>query len=389
MAKDGESESIQNQKSLLISYAKEQDWEIFNIYSDSDYSGADNKRPEFTKLIEDARKKRFDIILCKTQSRFTRDMELVERYINNEFAENGIRFIALLDNIDTNTKGNRKSRQINGLINQWYLEDLSDNIRAVLEQKRRNGQYIGSFALYGYKKSEHNKNALLIDTEAAQNVRNIFEMYLLGFSRKRIADYLNKNNIKSPAQYKQFCGESYSNGSNSDNKWSAVAVGRILSNPMYTGVMTQGKRRKVSYKSHKVVSVPRNEWITVQNTHQAIIDKISFDRVQELLGQRRHSTGRGDKYILRGKLYCGSCKGKMEKYSRTYKGKTTFYLRCGSYGQSKDTCTPHSIRLDRVINAVEEYMGCEMSEENVEHFVHRIEIGEKTEDKAEQIININ
>ena len=135
-----ESESIQNQKSLLISYAVERGWDIYHIYCDEDYSGADSLRPDFNKMIEAAKEKKFQIILCKSQSRFTRDMELVEKYIHGLFPIWGIRFIAVADNADTEIKGNKKARQINGLINEWYLEDLSENIRMVFDMKRRQGQ---------------------------------------------------------------------------------------------------------------------------------------------------------------------------------------------------------------------------------------------------------
>lgn len=138
--KKSESESIQNQKSILVRYALEQGWEVYQIYCDEDYSGADSLRPDFNRMLEDARQGLFQVILCKSQSRFTRDMELVEKYIHGLFPLWGIRFIAVADNADTEVRGNKKARQINGLINEWYLEDLSENVRMVLDLKRREGQ---------------------------------------------------------------------------------------------------------------------------------------------------------------------------------------------------------------------------------------------------------
>ena len=162
-----DSESIQNQKNMLLQHAMDQGWEIYDINSDDDYTGADRKRPEFNRLIQDAKAKKFDIILCKTQSRFTRELELVEKYIHGLFPALGIRFISIVDNADTANKGNKKSRQINGLVNEWYLEDMSENIKSVLDNKRENGLHIGSFALYGYKKDPQQKGHLIIDEEAA------------------------------------------------------------------------------------------------------------------------------------------------------------------------------------------------------------------------------
>ena len=173
-----DSNSIQNQKTMLVQYTVEQGWELYDIYSDDDYTGSDRKRPEFNRLLADAEKRKFDIILCKTQSRFTRELELVEKYIHGLFPIWGIRFISIVDNADTANKGNKKSRQINGLVNEWYLEDMSDNIRSVLTNRRVNGFHIGAFALYGYKKDPEQKGHLIIDEEAAAVVREVFTLFV-------------------------------------------------------------------------------------------------------------------------------------------------------------------------------------------------------------------
>lgn len=193
-----DSNSIQNQKAMLMQYAMEQGWELYNIYSDDDYAGADRRRPEFNRLLEDAEKRRFDIILCKTQSRFTRELELVEKYIHGLFPLWGIRFISIVDNADTANKGNKKSRQINGLVNEWYLEDMSDNIRSVLTNRRINGFHIGAFALYGYKKDPDKKGHLIIDEEAAAVVREVFTLFSQGYGKTAIARMLNDRGIPIP-----------------------------------------------------------------------------------------------------------------------------------------------------------------------------------------------
>lgn len=287
---EAESESIQNQKSLLLKYALDRDWEVFKIYSDEDYSGISEKRPAFMELISDAESRLFDIVLCKTQSRFTRDMEQVERYIHKLFPIWGIRFIAVADNADTAVKGNKKARQIAGLVNEWYLEDLSENIRTVLDHKRRQGLYIASFPLYGYKKSAE-KGKIEPDSEAAAVVRRIYELYLNGMSVYAICRILNEAEIPNPAAYKAQKGEAFhpSSGKSFSSKWNKTTVSRILSNAMYTGTMVQGKRRKVSYKSEYIASVPAVEWFIVENTHEAIIDRADFDRVQEIMKSRRHT----------------------------------------------------------------------------------------------------
>ncbi|MCL2033896.1 MAG: recombinase family protein, partial [Oscillospiraceae bacterium] len=168
LAKTDDSESIQNQKTMLLQYAMDKGWDVYSIYSDDDYAGADRNRPAWGRLLQDAEDGKFSIILCKTQSRFTREMELVEKYIHGLFPVWGIRFVSIVDNADTENKGNKKARQINGLINEWYLEDMSDNIKSVLTSRRKNGFHIGSFALYGYRKDPDRKGHLLIDEEAAE-----------------------------------------------------------------------------------------------------------------------------------------------------------------------------------------------------------------------------
>lgn len=188
--KNDDSESIANQKSMLLKHALEQGWEVVAIYSDDDYSGTDNNRPGFNKMIEECEKGEVDIVLCKTQSRFSRDMEVIERYIHNKFIEWGVRFVSIVDNADTDVAGNKKSRQINGLVNEWYLEDLSDNVRRSLQNKREDGLFLGSFAPYGYKKDPNNKNKLLIDPVAAEIVKEIFSMYKSGMGYYKIAKNL-------------------------------------------------------------------------------------------------------------------------------------------------------------------------------------------------------
>ena len=342
--KHGESESIQNQKAMLAAYAEERNWEIWDIYSDEDFSGIDRERPAFRRLLKDAAAGQFEIILVKTQSRFTRDMELVEKYIHGLFPLWGIRFVAVVDNADTENRGNKKARQINGLINEWYLEDLSENIRAVLDSKRKRGQYIGSFAAYGYYKDPADHNKLLVDEPAAEIVRSIYAMCLAGMGRQRIAEALNRQGIPNPTQYKQQQGLRYRN--QGQGGWNRATVGRILKNRLYLGDMVQGKRRKASYKSKQLLSVPAEAWIVVPQIHSPIIDPETFEQVQKLLQERTKSGAKGQVHPLAGKVHCMDCHRAMLKYTNTYQGKKRCYLRCA--GCSQGLCSSHAIRLDRV-----------------------------------------
>ena len=334
----------------------ERGWDIYHIYCDEDYSGADRLRPDFNRMIQAAKEKQFQIILCKSQSRFTRDMELVEKYIHGLFPIWGIRFIAIADNADTEVKGNKKARQINGLVNEWYLEDLSENIRMVFDMKRRQGRYIGGFPIYGYQKDPKDHNHLIIEPEAAQVVRQIFRWSLEGHGKQEIAKLLNDQGIPNPTRYKAEHG--WASGhpvSNSHGLWNKTTIWRILRNEMYTGVMLQGRRKKVSYKSKALIDMPKEQWFRVEGTHEAIIDRELFQTVQRGLDLRSKTDGTGEVHLLSGLVKCMDCGSTMSKTSNGKKGKErVYYLRCKLYADSgtKKLCTRHSIRLDRLIELV-------------------------------------
>ena len=346
-----ESESIQNQKSLLTHYAIDHGWDIYAIYCDEDLSGIDSNRPDFNRMIEAAKAKKFQIVLCKSQSRFTRDMELVEKYIHGLFPIWGIRFIAVADNADTEVKGNKKARQINGLVNEWYLEDLSENVRMVFDLKRREGKYIGGFPIYGYRKDPADKNHIIPDPEAAEVVRQIYRWSMEGHGRQNIAYLLNQQGIPNPTRYKAERGWTCNHPIKNDfGLWNKVTVGRILTNEMYTGVMIQGRRRKVSYKSKVIIDTPEDQWYRVEGTHEAIIDRATFDAVQRGLKLRTKTDGSGEAHLLSGLVKCADCGSTMSKCSN---GKRA-YLRCKLYADSgkQKLCTRHSVRLDQLIDLV-------------------------------------
>jgi site-specific DNA recombinase len=344
-----DSESIQNQKNLLMKFSMDKGWDIYKIYSDDDYSGLDSDRPEFNQMLKDAEDGKFQVILCKTQSRFTRDMELVEKYLHNKFIEWGIRFITAVDGVDTFDKHNKKSRQINGLVNEWYCEDISESIRSVFRNKQQSGKFIGSFATYGYIKNPEDKNLLIIDEEAAQVVKMIFSLYLQGNGTQHIAYILNEKGIPNPTKYKELQGLKYKNSSDKNQLglWNKTTVKRILKNQMYLGNMVQRKYQKVSYKSKKTINLKQNEWIVVEGTHSAIIDKETFESVQNRMNSNVRSDGTGKIHLFAGKLRCMDCGSTLNKTTNGV-GKT--YLRCKLYSISKNKglCTNHSIRYDEL-----------------------------------------
>ena len=336
-----DSNSIQNQKAMLMQYAMEQGWDVYNIYSDDDYAGADRKRPEFNRLLSDAENKKFDVILCKTQSRFTRELELVEKYIHGLFPLWGIRFVSIVDNADTANKGNKKSRQINGLVNEWYLEDMSDNIKSVLTNRRKNGFHIGAFALYGYKKDPDRKGHLIIDEEAAAVVREVFTLFSQGYGKTAIARLLNDRGIPNPTEYKRLHGLRYKQPKTKiGTLWKYSAISAMLINEIYIGNMVQGKHKKISYKSEKTIWLPKSQWIVVENTHEAIIEREMFETVQRMMQERTRSGEKGTIHPLAKKVVCGCCGSCMEQTGRQPRadGTQRRYVRCRMHQRAPEVC---------------------------------------------------
>ncbi len=340
-----DSNSIQNQKAMLLQYAMEQGWEVYNLYSDDDYTGSDRRRPEFNRLLEDAKAHRFDIVLCKTQSRFTRELELVEKYIHGLFPIWGIRFVSIVDNADTANKGNKKSRQINGLVNEWYLEDMSENIRSVLTNRRQNGFHIGAFALYGYKKDPDQKGHLLIDEEAAAVVREVFTLFSQGYGKTAIARMLNDRGIPNPTEYKRLHGLRYQQPKRKNSTlWKYFAISDMLTNEIYIGNMVQGKYGSISYKTKQNKPRPKSEWYRVEGTHDPIIDRPLWNRVQSMIAERAKPFDCGTVGLFARKAKCANCGYTM----RSTKNHGRHYLQCSNRHVAKDACIGSFISVEKL-----------------------------------------
>lgn len=361
-----ESQSIQNQRLLLMEEAAKRGFTVTDIYCDEDYSGTDESRPEFNRLLKDAYEKRFSVILCKSQSRFTRDMEVSERYINRIFPLLKIRFISIADHVDTDKRANKRARQINALVNEWYVEDLSENIKSVLKSKMRQGQFLGAFAPYGYKKDENDNHKLVIDAEAAAVVKSIFDYCMQGYGIQQICYQLQQQNILPPTAYKQSKGLAFQNPNaqkqhQKNALWARTTIKRILTNEVYIGTLIQGREKKISYKSKKVVTAPKNEWIVVEKNHEAIISKEDFYNVQEILQLKRRFSPIPDKknkhYPLAGKVKCKDCGSTMIR--RGSQNTKYYYLSCGLAGKSSPKqCTSHMIKYSILEQKVAEALQC-------------------------------
>lgn len=359
-----ESNSIANQKSLIMDYLQSRpEFRVVSIREDDGFSGTDFNRPAFQAMMEDVKKGVINCIIVKDLSRFGRNYIEVGRYLEKLFPMLGIRFIAVNDNYDSLEADTAHDIVVpfKNLINDSYCRDLSVKIRSHLAIKRKNGEFIGAFACYGYLKDENNRNQLVVDTYAGQVVKDIFRMKINGMSQYRIADALNEQGILSPMEYKKYLGSHFESSFNVNPKavWTAKAVTRILTNEVYTGVLVQGKQTTPNHKVKVRQEVDEADWIRVENAHESLIDRVLFDIVQNLMGRdTRTSPNETQVFPLSGLVYCGDCGHpmvrKISRYTKKEKADTVqtygYFLcseKCGKGG-----CSWHRISENDLMGAV-------------------------------------
>lgn len=352
------SNSIANQKELIMDYLKSHpEIKVVSTYTDDGYSGVDFERPDFQRLLSDIRESKINCVIVKDLSRFGRNYIESGRYIEKIFPMLGIRFIAVTDGYDSINEdlGSEMIIPFKNLINDAYCRDISVKIRSHMDIKRRNGEYIGAFAAYGYLKDKENKNHLVIDEYAADVVRDIFSMKLCGMSQQAIADKLNADGILSPIQYKKSIGIDLESSFQKSvkPKWSYNAVLRILKNEVYTGTVVQGKCTTPNYKIKKRVHKAENEWIRVQNTHDAIIPRDEFGLVQELLLRDTRVAPDGTEvFPLGGMLFCADCGETMVRKTVPAGGRRYVYYVCSGNKKDKNHCSTHSFSEKKLTESV-------------------------------------
>lgn len=344
-----ESNSIRSQRDMIRSFIRKQDnMEIYDIYVDDGWSGANFDRPSFRRMMEDIEAGHVDCVIVKDLSRFGRDYIEAGRLIQKTFPAFSVRFIALNDNFDSLTADfNEKTLvlPVKNFVNDAYCSDISKKVRSHQQVKREKGDFIGAFAVYGYRKDPENVNHLLVDEYAASIVKKIFAWKIAGLSNLAIAEKLEGMGILSPMEYKKSQGEKFSTGfvTRIKAKWSAVAVKRILTNELYTGMMVQGKNEKVSHKVKRSVEKPREEWVRVPDTHEAVVSAEDFETVQKLLAvDTRASAGKAGCHMFTGFLFCGDCGEPMIRRVNRYKGAEKVYFICPTRNKGLG-CTRHSI----------------------------------------------
>lgn len=357
LTRGDDSASIKNQRLLLTDYALKQDYQIVEVYSDDDESGLFDTRPGFERMLTDAKLGKFQIVIAKSQSRFSRNMEHVEKYLHHDFPNLGIRFIGVVDGADTSNLGNKKSRQINGLVNEWYCEDLSQNIRSAFKAKMKAGQYLGSSCPYGYVKDPEDHNHLVIDEYAAEVVRKIYGLYLKGYGKAKIGRILTEEGILIPTRYKrEVLGINYHNSHEIETtrSWSYQTIHTILNNEVYIGNLVQNKYQNLSYKDKKHVKQPEEAWIRAADMHEAIIDPETFQKVQERQKIRTKAVhAEGAVSLFSGLIFCADCRHAMVRmYGRRGDQRFIGYC-CKTYkAQGRKACTSHAVNDRQLRQAV-------------------------------------
>ncbi len=378
--KNDDSDSIVNQRSMCLKYACQLGWNVIDIYSDDDFSGAGTYRPDFERLIKDCESGKINLVLCKSQSRFSRDMEVIERYLHNKFIEWGVRFVSIIDNADTSIESNKKSRQINGLINEWYLDDLSTNIKKSLKNKREDGLFMGSFAPYGYERSEEDKHKLVVDPVAAEVVKKIFELYVEGNGYYKICEYLNNNNIPSRAIYKKQKGSKFvcSTCDYKNSRWVPDTIAQMLRNEFYIGNLVQGKKTSMGYKVHKFKKVAEKDWCRTTNAHEAIIDMDTWNKVQKILGTHQEPTKTGEIHYLSRKVYCTECGKAFLRNVYSVQGEVTgkrAYLQCKSAKKYHACNNNKAMRMNELeqvlLNAINDLLNNYYDQSNLQELYNK------------------
>lgn len=398
-----ESNSISNQKNLIKDFLKDkEDIIVVSERVDDGYSGSNFERPAFQMMLEDIRRGTVDCVIVKDLSRFGREYIDSGKYIERLFPALGVRFIAVNDHIDS-AEGNDRDDIVvpfKNLMNDAYCRDISIKIRSHLEVKRKNGEYIGAFTPYGYKKDENDKNKLIPDLYAAGIVKDIFRMKLRGLSQTAIADRLNEQGILSPMEYKHSLGIRIQDNFKTHEQatWSAMSVRRVLENEVYTGTLTQGKHSTPNHKIKKIMEKPEEEWIRVEDNHEPVIGKREFAIVQKLLGlDTRTSPNEEEVYALSGLVVCADCGAPMIKRNVPAGGKIYSYYICSKNAATKE-CSAHRIPVEKleemVLEVLKDHIAHILDMERILSYINTVpfqelevrELEKKKEAKEQEVI---
>ena len=355
--KNDESSSIQSQKMIIESFAKFNNLEIVKHYVDDGYSGGNYDRPGFKEMIEDIEKGKINCVITKDLSRLGRELYKTGRYIEEYFLEHGVRYIAINDSYDSNIGDSMLGIRLS--VNDLYLRDVSKKVKTSLRVKQNRGDYIGSFPLYGYKKNPEDKHKLIVDEEVRDIIEYIYDLTLEGKSYTFIADSLTNRKVPIPIVYKQDPRAKTITDNDGFGIWKRQTIKNILSNRMYTGDMVQNTFNKISYNSKKIRKTSVEEHIIVENTHEAIIDKEKFERVQEILESKpKNKRDSQYEYLLGGLLYCKECGRTIRISKKVIKRGVSNFTQCNLYTRKGKfgVCSSHRLNYDYLEEDIIEYL---------------------------------
>ncbi len=345
-----ESNSISNQRQIIQTYAKVNKLNVAYEYIDDGYSGSNFERPDFKKMIQDLEEGKFSTIIVKDLSRFGRDYIETGKYLQKVFPEKGVRFVSVNDSYDSENADMSDTHlilPIRNFINDSYCRDISMKVKSAIDVKRKNGEFIGAFAPFGYKKSIENKHQLVIDEEVSHIIKRIFQMKIEGYSSKATADFLNSIGATTPALHKENSGHIHASGFvTKEGKWDAKMINRIIENKVYIGVLEQGKTTKLNYKSKKEIDVHEDDWIVMDDAHEAIVSKSTFALANKML-LRDLKTSKDKPSLFAGMLYCADCGSALVRRKVKAKKSVNIYYICSNYNRTGE-CSRHSIKEEEI-----------------------------------------
>ena len=350
---EGPSQSVQNQKSLLEEFVRQQRLSVYDTYVDDGFSGTSFDRPDFNRMIADIEARKVNLVITKDLSRLGRDYIMTGHYMERYFPEHRVRYISLLDGIDTGVDSTANDiTPFRAIMNDMYAKDISKKIKSVKRDKQRKGLFIGGKPVYGYKMHPTEKNRIIVDEAVAPVVRRIFAMALSGMSCRKIAQQLNEEQVPTPATYAHL---PVARPGAYTGLWSSERISDLLQNETYIGNMVQGRSVKISYKSKKCLKQERENWVVVEGTHEPLVDAETFRKVRMLVNSRKHTRSRTYDYLLRGLVYCHECGYPLAVINRkNAKGEDVLYFVCRTYQRftKAGVCTCHSIKEQTVTQAV-------------------------------------
>ena len=350
---EGPSQSVQNQESLLREFVQQHRLSVFDTYVDDGWSGTSFDRPSFQRMIGDIETKKVNMVITKDLSRLGRDYIMTGHYMERYFPEHRVRYISLLDGIDTGVDSTANDiTPFRAIMNDMYAKDISKKIKSVKRDKQRKGQFIGGKPVYGYKMHPTEKNKIVIDEEVAPIVRRIFALALSGMSCRNIAALLNQEGVPTPATY---AGLPVARPGPYTGLWSSERISDMLQNETYIGNMVQGRSVKISYKSKKCLKQDPANWVIVEGTHEPLVDAETFRKVRMLVNSRKHTRSRTYDFLLKGLIFCHECGYPLAVLNRkNAKGEDVLYFVCRTYQRftKAGVCTCHSIKEKTVTDAV-------------------------------------